>query len=116
MGEVVMSAELFNDNGISYVAAAFFTGLFTLLGIVARGVFDTRTKTLERLEEVSREATEARDKATQAQQNTIPLSAGFIDRMDKRLETFERLLTHVEKQVESHMNWHMQQQQGRRNR
>lgn len=98
-------SELFNDGGISYVAAALFTGLFGFLGIIANNLFKARS-----------EIRQAQDVTEEVKEQTEPVSNGFIERVDKNFETLianqdrtENSVEQLQQVVQSHLTWHLNQ-------
>jgi len=105
-----LAQELINDSGISVIGAAFFTGLFGMVGAVIVALINARHK-VEELKDVTVKAAES---AKAAQSNTQNVSNGFVNRMDKKLdniassndelnEKFDQLSTDFRK----HLEWHL---------
>lgn len=110
---MVTATELVNpDSGISIVAAAFFTSLFGMLGLVLVEVVRGRTKTKEAIGEVKKAA----HSAEKAQENTKNVSNGFAERMDRKLDSQHRMLDvlatnqdRLEEMFTEHLSWHLNQ-------
>lgn len=82
--------ELFSNNGISYVAAAFFTGLFAFLGIIYKSTIENR--------KTSKEASEKVDS----------VSNGFTDKVTEDLDKILANQDRVEQALMNHLQWHVE--------
>lgn len=114
---MIFGAEILNDNGISVVAAAFFTGLFAFLGVIAKLVSDAKGAARNASHEATKankSATQANQSATAAESNTQSVSNGFAAGVVRRLERIEQQNNRCEIQnaeisnaLRAHMEWHL---------
>lgn len=100
---LVHAQELINDNGISAIAIGFFTALFAAVSAVGVAVVNSRHKT-EELKDVTVKAAES---AEAAQANTQNVSNGFVDRMDRKLDTVIQQQDNLENALTRHLEWHL---------
>lgn len=98
-----IAESLVVDNSFYTFAIAFVTGLFALLAIVAKGVFETRKTTREAKDE----AKAANQSAKKAQANTLNISNGFAGTVVEKLETIERKTDDIGKAFRDHLGWHL---------
>lgn len=75
--------ELFNSNGISYVAAALFTGLFSFLGVIYK-------------------------KSDAAAKNADSVSNGFTDEVKESLSEILDKQEELNKAFRDHLQWHLE--------
>jgi hypothetical protein len=99
-----------NDNGISALALAFFSGLFTFLGIIAKGVFDTR-KTAR---QAQNEASSANQSAKKAQANTDTVANGFTGKVVTKLTSIESKIDDNSRALREHLEWHLDREAPKR--
>lgn len=92
-----------NDNSISAIALGFFTALTGLLGIVIKGVFDTRAET----KRATTEAQQANKSAIKARENTQNVSNGFASTVLGRLESIDEKTDDLHRALRSHLEWHV---------
>jgi hypothetical protein len=89
--------ELFNSNGISYVAAAFFTGLFAFLGVIY-------TKT----DKGQKAASDAANKASNAADKADNVSNGFTEDIKTSLTEILEKQEELNKAMRDHFQWHIE--------
>ena len=94
-------------EGVYLVVGTAITALFTFLGIIAKGVFSTRSMAGD----ARNEASKAMESITTIEENTD----GFPQRVDSRLSAIlnstarlESRLANVEHIVGSHLTWHIE--------
>lgn len=97
-------AELFNDNSISTVAAAFFTALFAAIG----AVFVQNLQARREAKEGKNAALEAKDQAEQARINTESVANGFAGKMDRKLTEILAEQREMGKALRKHLEWHLE--------
>lgn len=102
--------ELINDSGISVIGAAFFTGLFAFLTVIANNLFKARAE----VRELGNATAQTLESAEAVQKNTEKVSNGFTDRVDKRLDTIveygarnEIRINELQKAIQGHLEWHL---------
>jgi hypothetical protein len=88
--------ELFNTNGISYVAAAFFTGLFACLGAIYR-----------KSDAGQKAASDAADKADN-------VSNGFTEKVETSLDAILNKQEELNCAFRDHLQWHLENQPRKR--
>lgn len=101
-----ISAELINDNGISAVALAFFSALFTATGAAVVGIFQIKSRTGEARDA----AISAQEKATETVANTQNVANGFVSRMDGKLDQIARGQEELGKAFREHLEWHLERE------
>lgn len=79
------ATELISSNGISSVALAFFTALFTYLGIIHKHILDNRRKTAT----VEKEVTQVVDSVGGGGE-----SSGKLDTIMDELAELKTMVTH----------------------
>lgn len=109
---MILTDPLFNSNGISSVAFAFFTALFGAVGTVGLLVWQVKQKA----DEAKDEARETNKKAEQAVANTAKLGNGFASSVGRKLDAIitvqgdqQRTLEDVERSFRDHLAWHLQE-------
>lgn len=113
-----MSFDNITPDTVAGIVAIFSTGLFTLLGIIAKGVFNTRSASREsrdKAEEATSEAKKARQSATKAEENTHNVGNGFASEVLARLTKIDERTHRSEQILTEHLNWHLHNGNGKTN-
>lgn len=102
---MILSQQLVNDNGISYVALGFFTALLGLVGIIVKEVYATKRAQLE-----AKEAAQvAAEKAEEATANTKNVSNGFAGKVLGELSEVRMGLEKLNTALREHIEWHLKE-------
>lgn len=101
---MILASELINDNGISSIAAAAFTALFTAIAAVIVGVFQIKSKAVEAKDA----ALETKQEAEQARKNTANIANGFAGSVDRKLDRIIDKQSGLEATLRDHLEWHVQ--------
>lgn len=100
-----MATELVTDNGISYVAGIIFTGIFTLLGVIVKGIVDVKRKA----DDAKEEASKATESAVKAAKNTVNVSNGFASDVNDKLDAIGTDIKDLSRAFRGHLEWHLNQ-------
>ncbi len=103
---MTLSAELINSNGISTIALAFFTALFSMVGYLIKA-------RIEEKKEIQ-DAKTAADKAAKSAQaiaaNTKNVSNGFASTVLDRLERIDAKVDAIAEAQRDHLEWHLERE------
>jgi hypothetical protein len=99
----VFGQELISENGISVIAAAFFTALFAAVSAIGVQIVKNRGEVRD-LRDVTVEAAEH---AENAEKNTVNVSNGFARKVDTKLDQIIRKQDELEGSIREHLEWHL---------
>lgn len=109
---MVGAVEFINDNGISQVALAFFTALFTMVGGVITLIIGNRKESREAKEA----AIEAKESSQKAITNTKNISNGFAGNVLGKLSQIDGKVDALSDAINRHLEWHMREENRNGNR
>ncbi len=102
-----VAAESFiNSNGISAIALAFFTALFSMVGWLLKIVHDDKKETRD----AKRAAIQAAESAKTVEANTKNVSNGFASGVLGKLQRIEDKVDDVATAQREHLEWHLERE------
>jgi hypothetical protein len=98
-----LAEEIVTPGGPSAPAWAFFTAItLALIGIFGQQIAARRTA-----KETKDEVTKAVESASAAQENTVNVSDGFAQRMDRKLDAITKQQHETNAALRRHLEWHI---------
>lgn len=94
------------NNGISSEAFVFFTAVVTMLGTLGAGIL----KLLSDNRALKKETEKSVEISEKAVENTQPVSNGFANRMDRKLDGLAEKIDRLDNRIDAHLSWHLNQE------
>jgi hypothetical protein len=101
-----MFDQLFNSNGISEIAFAFFTALFSFAAVQLKITSDTRKEARN----ATKASVEARESAEATIVNTKNVSNGFAGNVLGELRKLNEGQQKLADSFKEHLEWHLEQE------
>ncbi len=100
---MILSEDLVAPGGPSAPVWTFFTAIsLALIGVLSAQIAAKREA-----KETKKEAIKANENASQARENTVNISNGFVARIDSKLDRIQAQQVQTNRSLQKHLEWHL---------